>query len=226
MMDLKVVDIAVLLNVTEKEVEQHVLELGLPAYQIDQEYRFNREEVEEWIVRRQSQLEEDTTFSCGSDKAALKYSLYKALFRGDVLIDVPGNDKETIIRSTMKIMANKFNLDPVVMTELLLSRERLMSTGIGDGWAIPHTRDFLLKTYYDVVIVVYPEHPIPYASLDGKDVDLMIFLFASEDKNHLNLINKIVHLRTTKTARTFLSSKPNKEELLIFLKSWESALFS
>ncbi|EPJ32283.1 phosphotransferase system mannitol/fructose-specific Pts IIA domain protein, partial [Chlamydia psittaci 06-1683] len=50
------------------------------------------------------------------------------------------------------------------------------------------------------------------------------FLFASQDKSHLNLINKIVHLGMSLEARSFLTSYPEKDQLLAYIKNWESQI--
>src|SRR5690606_8578206 len=122
------------------------------------------------------------------------FSLYRALHKGGVYFDVPGSTKETLIRSSMQMLARDLHLDAEVLTELLLDRERLMSTGLSNGVAVPHTRDFLLQEPFDVVTVVFPEKPVEYDSLDGKPVHTLFFLFACDDKRHLHLLAKIAHL--------------------------------
>jgi nitrogen PTS system EIIA component len=90
--------------------------------------------------------------------------------------------------------------------------------------AVPHTRDFVLTLTHDVVIFAFPEKPIPYGALDGEPVHTLIFLFACNDKRHLHLLAKIVHLSSQKHIRKMLQDKPNKEKLLEFIESWEGAI--
>ena len=140
------------------------------------------------------------------------------------MCDVPGQTKEEIIQETMKRVAASFDLDANVLTDLLLDRERMMSTALGHGIAVPHTRDFLLDTHYDVVITVYPEQAIDYGSLDGQPVHTLFFLFACKDQRPLHLLAKLAHLNAHDKTRAFFRTKPTKERLLEFVKHWEGSL--
>ena len=163
------------------------------------------------------------------DNAPLKggvkqFSLYRALHKGDVLVNVPGKNKEEVIRNTMQKVAKHLNLDPYGISELLLDRERLMPTALNNGLGIPHTRDFLLNAHYDVVLVAYPEKAIEYGALDGQPVHTLFFLFACDDKRHLHLLAKIAHLTSQPSTLQFLQTKPDKDELLNYIKTFESSI--
>lgn len=222
-MDLKIKDVAELLNVSEATIRLWLSEDKIPAYRLNRQYRFSRAEIEDWLIKQKL----DAAFS---DKEAqtkqnnLQFGLYRSIYRGEVLTDVAGESKETIIRSTMEHMATRFDLDGDVLTDLFLDREKLMPTGFGHGIGVPHTRDFLLTTHYDVIEVVYPKHPIPYGALDGEPVHTLFFLFACEDKHHLNLLAKLAHLSANEKTRAFFRTKPSKEHLLEYIKHWESSL--
>ena len=124
----------------------------------------------------------------------------------------------------MKRFAADLNLDADVLSELLLDREHLQSTGLGNGIALPHTRDYLLNTHQDLVVVAFPTKPIMYGSLDGKPVHTLFFLFACDDKRHLHLLAKIAHLSNIPETIDLLQSKPRKEVLLEYVKNWEGRI--
>ncbi|ANH78178.1 PTS sugar transporter subunit IIA [Candidatus Chlamydia sanziniae] len=221
-MDLKLEEVACLLDISEHTVLQWLEQGAIPSYSMNNEYRFNREEIEDWILHNQSLLvherpENKDTFR----DLSLKYSLYKAIYHGGVLRNVVVNDKEEALQYAAKYIAEKFHLDESVLFEMLLHREHLMSTGIGKGIALPHAKDFLIKAYHDVVVVMFLPKPIQYGALDGKPVNILFFLFACQDKNHLNLVNKVVHLGMSSDARKFFNSYPDKEQLLAYIKEWE-----
>jgi PTS system nitrogen regulatory IIA component len=229
-MDLKVKDVADLLNVSEKTIHRWLNEGKIPFYQINQQFRFNRNEIEDWVLSQKipdasSDRPTTTILDNSPIKGGVKqFSLFRALHKGDVLADIPGNNKEEVIRHTMQRMAENLNLDADVISELLLDREKLQSTALNHGIGIPHTRDFLLSTHYDVVTVAYPEKPIPYGALDGKPVHTLFFLFACDDKRHLHLLAKIAHLMSQSSTLDFLKTKPNKNELLNYIKTFESTI--
>jgi len=236
-MDLKIKDVAELLNVSETTIRRWLADEKIPAYRINHQYRFSRLEIEDWVLSHKlgkstntlvtfnetekTQEKLPSTQASGGNK---QFSLFRAIHKGGILLNVPGNNKEEIIRATMRRVAGDLNLDADVISDLLLDREALQSTALNNGIAIPHTRDFLLNAHFDLVTVVFPEKPIPYDSLDGKNVHTLFFLFASDDKRHLHLLAKIAHLSSLPETMELLQSKPSKEKFLEYIKEWESSI--
>lgn len=232
-MDLKLKDVAEFLNVSKTTVRRWLTEGKMPAYRIHNQYRFNRLEIENWVMRHHVTEPGTAPFSPqhregkaeGPGQGGIKqFSLYRAINQGGVLTQVPGRTKEEVIRATMKQLAEQLNLDADVLTELLLDREKLMPTALNQGIGVPHTRDFLLSGPQDVVAVAFPEHPIPYGALDGQPVHALFFLFACDDRRHLHLLAKIAHLASQPESVKLLQTQPNKEDLLAHVKEWESKI--
>lgn len=232
-MDLKSKDVAELLNVSETTVRRWVVDGKIPSYHINNQHRFNRQEIEDWLMSQKLKSGSSVPFTPHQaaedpvDHAALnsrgskQFSLYRAIHKGGVLHNVPGATKEEVIRATMKQMAGTLNLDAEVISDLLLDREQLQPTALNNGIAIPHTRDFLLNANVDLVTVVFSAQPLDYGALDGKPVHTLFFLFASDDKRHLHLLAKIAHLSSQPDALQLLRSKPSKDQLLEYIKEWE-----
>lgn len=230
-MDLKVKDVADLLNVTESTVENWIMGGIIPNYCINGEHHFSRTEVEGWVITQKlsktdgispfnhRQLNSTSTITSSGSK---QYSLFRAIHKGDVLDHIAGHSKEEMIRSTMRHVAPHLHLDADMMSELLIDRENMMPTALNHGIGVPHTRESLLSAHHDAVVVVFPQAPLEYGALDGEPVHTLFFLFACEDKRHLHLLAKIAHLSDQPVARTFFQSKPSKGELLAFIKAWES----
>lgn len=221
-MDLQVEEVAELLNVSEATLHHWLEEGKIPAYRWEKQYRFNRAEIEEWLVRQQQPITSEVLEEL-SPKGNFQFSLYRALNRGEVLFP-KGESKEEVVREVMEHMEASYGLDAELLTERFLERERRMSTALGHGVAIPHTRDFLLDTHYDLVVVAYPEKPLPFEAVDGQPVHLLFFLFACDDRHHLNLIAKMAHLHTDAETRSFFRAQPNKMRILNFVKAWEARL--
>src|SRR6202049_3430693 len=78
--------------------------------------------------------------------------------------------------------------------EVLLQRERLGSTGIGSGIAIPHGKLAKLDRLYGVFARL--ERPVDFESLDGQPVDLMFLLLAPEaaGADHLKALARVARL--------------------------------
>lgn len=224
-MDLKLEELASLLDVSENTVRRWMDEGTIPSYSMNNEYRFNREEIEDWILNNPAFLEGERALVHPEFRdLSLKYSLYKAIYRGGVIRDISVKNKKEALYYASSYIAEKFNLDANVLFDMLTYRENLMSTGIGEGIALPHTKDFLINSYYDIVVPMFLSESIDFGALDNKPVRVLFFLFASQDKSHLNLVNKIVHLAMSLEARSFLTSDPDKDQLLAYIKNWESQI--
>ncbi len=235
-MDLKIKDVAELLNVSETTIRRWLADGKIPAYRINHQYRFSRTEIEDWVMSHklgkagdlsspfEKPLESSSEHNPQTRGGIKQFSLYRAVHKGGVLYNAPGNTKEEVIRWAMQKTAQILKLDAEVLTDLLLDREKLMPTALNNGVAVPHTRDFLLNDHQDIVTIVFPETPIDYGALDHQPVHTLFFLFACEDKRHLNLLAKIAHLSSQKDSLDMLKSKPSKTELLSYIKEWESGM--
>jgi PTS system nitrogen regulatory IIA component len=245
-MDLKIKDVADLLNVSETTIRRWLADGKIPAYRLNHQYRFSRMEIEEWVMSCKLKHSEEgfLSFSKASEekkspstpdeeeveaaspqgRGQLQFSLYRAIHQGGVFTDIPGTHKEDLIRETMNRSAPRLGLDPDVLAELLLDREALMPTALNNGIAVPHTRDFLLQGHNDTIVVVFPSEPIEFGALDGEAVHTLFFLFAHDDKMHLHLLAKLAHLSSDPASLELLRSRPSSEELLEFIKGWESQI--
>jgi len=240
-MDLKIKDVAELLSVSETTIRRWLSDGKIPAYRLQHQYRFSREEIENWMMscrlkkdnkrlfpsqkNQNDLLDKDSrggrgTF--GTRRGMQQFSLFRAIHRGNVLENLQMTSKESIIRETMRVVADDLGFDPSVISDLLMDRERLMPTALNNGIAVPHTRDFLVQGTTDVLVVVFPKRPIDWGALDHAPVHTLFFLFAGDDKRHLHLLAKLAHLSSDDKALTLLRSKPNKQQLLDYIKSREA----
>ncbi|MBA3722688.1 MAG: PTS sugar transporter subunit IIA [Parachlamydiaceae bacterium] len=238
-MDLKIKEVAELFNVSETTIRRWISDGKIPSYRIDQlhpDYRFSIPEMENWLIshklaktnevspfaekpRTNNKTEEDDQKNKGGIK---QFSLFRAVHKGDVLHSVPGDSKEDVIRTTMRRSVKNLNIDAEVISELLLDREKLMPTALNNGIGVPHTRDTRHNAHHDVVLVAFPEKTLEYGALDNKPVHTLFFLFACDDKRHLHLLAKIAHLSSQPKAIEFFQTRPSKDQVLDYLKQWES----
>ncbi len=228
-MDLKIEDVAQLLSVSESTIRRWVINGKIPAYRLNHQYRFNRNEVEDWMLKcklkvaqipAKKEEEQLPVFPGGMQH----FSLYRAIHRGGVYRDIAGHSKEQIIRGTTPFIANTLNLDSEVLAELLVDREKLMATALNNGVAAPHARECLQQIPFDLITVVFPYEPIDYGALDGTPVHTLFFLFASDDKIHLQLLAKLAHLSSNEEALELFKMRPAKNVLLEFIRDWEVTL--
>ncbi len=225
-MDLELQEVAGLLNVPENVLLKWVSDGKVPSYNINGSYRFNRQEIETWVMTEKVSHDTgiDELENSRSINGSLRYNLFRGLNNGDVFTDIKADSKQSLIHQTMQRLAPLLRLDADVLYELFMDRENLVSTAVGHGIAIPHARDFLMTGHRDAVAIVFLDTPIPYGALDGEPVHTLFFLLASDDKRHLALLSKIAHLASTPAMLQQFAKKPQKAQMLEIIKDWETKL--
>ena len=139
-MKLTVRDVSELLDVSEKTVYRWVNERKLPGYRLSGQYRFSRAEVLEWATANKLNL----TIGALQEAQSLDQPLPtfpEALQTGGIFYRIAGSDKEAALRSVVEVVRLPDEVDREFLVQVLLAREQLASTGIGDGIAIPHARN-------------------------------------------------------------------------------------
>jgi nitrogen PTS system EIIA component len=111
-----------------------------------------------------------------------------------VLSPLRANGKKQVLQDIAEAGARLTGLDTREVFETLLQRERLGSTGIGDGIAIPHGRSPRLQRLQ--ALFVRLEKPIDFEALDGQPVDILFVLLAPEaaGADHLKALARVARV--------------------------------
>jgi nitrogen PTS system EIIA component len=111
-----------------------------------------------------------------------------------VVSALKASDKKEAIQGLAARLGALIQRDPNEIFEILLQRERLGSTGIGGGVAIPHAK--LPKLDKIVGVFARLHKPIDFDALDGEPVDLVFALLAPEQAgaDHLKALARIARL--------------------------------
>lgn len=110
-------------------------------------------------------------------------------------VNVPGGSKKRVLEQIASLVAGDIpGLEAHDIFENLIARERLGSTGFGNGIAIPHCR--LAGCSVPLCALVRLDMPIDYDALDGAPVDLLFVLLVPEaaTEEHLELLRQIAAL--------------------------------
>jgi PTS system nitrogen regulatory IIA component len=111
-----------------------------------------------------------------------------------VLANLKAPNKKQLLLELSQALANRVAIDYRVIFETLLKREKLGSTGIGQGIAIPHGKVATLERVYGLFARL--SAPVDFESVDGQPVDLVFVLLAPEHAgaDHLKALAKISRL--------------------------------
>jgi PTS system nitrogen regulatory IIA component len=132
------------------------------------------------------------------------------------LCDVSGVSKKRVLEHLSALLHNEAafsTLDPDAIYHKLLERERLGSTGIGSGVAIPHCRVEGCPKITGVLLKLTKE--IDFDAIDGKPVDLVFALIVPEEQtdDHLKALAAIAQLMQDETCRNQLRKTHSNEAL-------------
>lgn len=108
---------------------------------------------------------------------------------------VPASSKKRILEQICLLAAEKMgNCSASDLLDSILNREKMGSTGIGNGIAIPHGR--LSNTDKAMAVLLTTEQAIDFDAIDNKAVDIFICLFVPQDstQEHLNTLQSIAQL--------------------------------
>lgn len=138
-----------------------------------------------------------------------------------VLADV--TSKKRAFEEVGLLFENIHGLSRALVTDSLFSRERLGSTGLGHGVAIPHGRIKGLKN--PMAAVIQLGQPIGFDAPDDQPVGLLIFLLVPEaaTQKHLEILSEIAEMLSDVNLRGKLVSSHDAAELYGLISNWRSA---
>ena len=122
------------------------------------------------------------------------------------------------------LFESQHGLSRALVTDSLFSRERLGSTGLGNGVAVPHGRIKGLKLPLAAVLVL--EQAIGFDAPDNLPVDLLVFLLVPEaaTQKHLELLSEIAALLSDESRREAMRRSGTADALHGLIRDWPGQL--
>ena len=139
-----------------------------------------------------------------------------------VIAQVEVTSKKRAFEEAGLLFENLHGLSRALVTDSLFSRERLGSTGLGHGVAIPHGRIKGLKA--PLAAVFQLAQPIGFDAPDDQPVNLLIFLLVPEaaTQKHLEILSEIAELLSDATLRAQLVVAQESLQLHDLIAGWQS----
>ena len=149
--------------------------------------------------------------------------LASILSPAQVLVQVDASSKKRAFEEAGLLFETLHGLSRALVTDSLFSRERLGSTGLGHGVAIPHGRIKGLKA--PMAAVLQLAQPIGFDAPDGQAVSLLIFLLVPEaaTQKHLEILSEIAELLSDVSLREKMIRSADAAELHGLISNWQSA---
>lgn len=213
-MNLSVRDAAGLLNVSEKTIYRWIKQQVVPAYRVQDQYRFNRAELLEWATSRRLNVSSEIFLEPEAEGQPVP-SLLDAMVVGGVHYRVSGTDRTGVLREVVQLLRLPEEVDRAFLLRVLLAREAIASTAIGDGMAIPHVRNpVVLHVGRPAIALCFLDRPIAYGARDGKPVDTLFTIISPTTRAHLHLMSKLSFVLRDEGVRAAVRGQAARGEIL------------
>jgi PTS system nitrogen regulatory IIA component len=140
--------------------------------------------------------------------------LENILTPGRSVVNVPGGSKKRVLEQIAQLICQQVPvLKEQTVFEALLAREKLGSTGFGNGIAIPHCR--LAGCTSPISALMHLQSPVDFDAIDGAPVDLLFVLLVPEAATdaHLELLRQIASMLDRKDVCERLRAAKSNEAL-------------
>jgi len=139
----------------------------------------------------------------------------------NVLLDLDVSSKKRVFEHAGLVFENNHNIARSQVFDSLFAREKLGSTGLGQGIAIPHGRIKALKEAVGAMIRM--REPIPFDAPDGQPVNLIFVLLVPERATdlHLQILSELAQMFSDKTFRDQLLAASSSETMHQLIAEWQ-----
>ncbi len=140
----------------------------------------------------------------------------------NVILDADSASKKRVFERVGMLFENTRQISRSQVFDNLFAREKLGSTGLGHGVAIPHGR---IKGLRDAVAAfIKTQAPIPFEAPDGQPVNLIFVLLVPEraTDQHLQLLSELAQMFSDKTFREQLQTSDDPVAIHQMFANWKS----
>jgi len=213
-MELKLNEFARCLQMPVTTIERWIRQGRIPAKKIGDSCVFSDTALKKWARTH------NLSFCLPDEKQEEKpdqkmETLSEAIDHGGIYYDIAGDTVEQVIDSAVSAM-QQLGSDTArrVLYESLVAREQMMSTGIGNGVAVPHPRTPLSNSgIADQMAACFLEKPVDFKAVDKKPVHVLFVLVATTARQHLHLLSRLSFCLRDNSFLALLSQRPEPETL-------------
>jgi PTS system nitrogen regulatory IIA component len=142
----------------------------------------------------------------------------------NISLDIDVSSKKRAFEQAGLIFENNFGIARSTVSDNLFARERLGSTGLGHGVAVPHGRIKGLKS--PLAAFIRLAQPIPFESPDSNPVKLLVFLLIPDHvtQQHLEILSEVAEMFSDEAFRNALLTEPDARAVHSRIVGWQSSL--
>ncbi len=213
---LEVSDVVKMLRVPKGTIFRWIKQGDIPCIERNGIYIFNKSTLETWAASKNILLKKKQFNDTINEKNVNSYSsaLIEAIFAGNVFKNINCSSVENFFLEIPKHIkfSNKFE---TYLPDLLTKREKLGTTSIGSGIAIPHPINLLgNKISKSMIATFFLKKHLDFDSADKIPVFVAFVLMSKNSSEHLDLLSKLTQFINYSETIDFLRKSPSLEKLI------------
>ena len=149
------------------------------------------------------------------------------LSKETVAIGLSGHDKTEVISSIVELLSGHEHVaDLKAVKQAVFEREKVMSTGVGKGLALPHAKTAGMKT--TVAALAITAEPVDFGAIDNEFVRILFLLVGPQDakSQHVRILSRISRIMNQDDVRKAFLDAESSDDILELLKQSETELLA
>ena len=205
------------LKLSEKTVQKMVKNGEIPCTKIANQWRFYKSMIEDWLAS-QMELTSRASISMLIEDENIFMPISRLISEDLILMDLKADTRDAAL-AEMADAAYAANIisDREQVLKKLLEREKLSTTGVGEGLALPHLRRPSARLVREPrIIIAVSKKGIEYDSFDGNPVYVLLMILSDNEAVHLRILSKISRLLRDRESAEHIRNFSEKEQFISF----------
>lgn len=216
------------LKMNERTVYKLIQGGQIPATKLGKQWRLNKEQLNEWLGFQVAELPTEDLVHLERDHKESVIKITPLLKEENIVFNFYAQSKTQVIQKLVDVIIKNNKLTPTEgekLTQAIMERERLCSTAVGEGVAIPHPRDVVITDIKRPLLSAgVCRNGMDFESIDGKPTHLVFLLSAPRSDIHLKLMARLSRLLRDKVFRYKLVNSQVFKEFKQLVKSKEDSI--
>jgi len=221
-MQLTFKDVLEVFHVQEKTIHEWIEKKKMPFTMANEQHHFNYISLLDWALQNKIQLTPEI-LTLGERQKQQAGIIYDAIKIGGIFYDMPGDNKEEVIKAIVDVLPLPPKANKELLVSMFIAREKLSSTAVGDGIALPHVRNpVVLSIDQPSITLSFLKNSIDFNAQDHKPVHIIFTLLTPSVKVHMAILSRLAFCLQNPRLQECLQSKASSEQILAELRVLES----
>lgn len=221
-------EVANYLKMNERTVYKLIQAGQIPAAKLGKQWRLNKEQLNEWLGFQMAELPSEDLVYLERDHKETVIKITPLLKEENIIFNFYARSKMQAIQKLVDVIIKNNKISSSQgekLSQAVIERERLCSTAVGEGVAIPHPRNVVVdKIRKPLLGIGICKNGMDFESIDGKPTHLIFLLSAPRSDIHLKLMARLSRMLRDKLFRYKLINAQGFKEFIQLIKAKEDAI--